>query len=53
MAATATYEYAVRDRSGKVVTGKIEADSPAAVASKLKSMGYAPAEDLRPARRAG
>jgi type IV pilus assembly protein PilC len=42
MAATATYEYAVRDRAGKVVTGKIEADSPAVVASKLKSMGYAP-----------
>ena len=42
MAATATYEYSVRDRAGKVVTGKIEADSQAAVASKLKSMGYAP-----------
>jgi len=42
MAATATYEYAVRDRSGHIVTGKIDADSPAAVASKLKSMGYAP-----------
>lgn len=42
MAATATFEYAVRDRSGKIVTGKIEADSPAAVASKLKGMGYAP-----------
>ena len=42
MAATATYEYAVRDRSGSIVTGKIDADSPAAVASKLKSMGYAP-----------
>jgi type IV pilus assembly protein PilC len=42
MAATATYEYAVRDRAGAIVTGKIDADSPAAVASKLKSMGYAP-----------
>jgi len=42
MAATATFQYAVRDRSGQVVTGKIEADSPAQVASKLKSMGYAP-----------
>ena len=42
MAPTATYEYSVRDRAGKVVTGKIEADSQAAVASKLKSMGYAP-----------
>lgn len=42
MSANATFEYAVRDRSGKIVTGKIEADSPAAVASKLKGMGYAP-----------
>ncbi len=42
MASTATYEYAVRDRAGKVVTGRIDADSPAQVASKLKSMGYAP-----------
>jgi type IV pilus assembly protein PilC len=42
MAATATFEYAVRDRTGKIVTGKLEADSPAAVASKLKGMGYAP-----------
>ncbi|MFC6238352.1 type II secretion system F family protein [Longivirga aurantiaca] len=42
MAATATFQYAVRDKQGKVVTGKIEADSPAQVASKLKSMGYAP-----------
>jgi len=42
MASTLTYQYAVRDRAGKLVTGKIEADSPAAVAQKLKSMGYAP-----------
>ena len=42
MSATATFQYAVRDRAGKVVTGKIEAESPAQVASKLKSMGYAP-----------
>jgi type IV pilus assembly protein PilC len=42
MAATATYEYAVRDRAGKIVTGKLDADSPAAVAAKLKGMGYAP-----------
>jgi type IV pilus assembly protein PilC len=42
MASSATFEYAVRDRTGSIVTGKIEADSPAAVASKLKSMGYAP-----------
>ena len=42
MASTATFEYSVRDRAGKVVTGKIEAESPAQVAAKLKSMGYAP-----------
>jgi type IV pilus assembly protein PilC len=37
-----TFQYSVRDRTGKLVTGKIDADSPGAVASKLKSMGYAP-----------
>ncbi len=42
MAATLTYEYSVRDRSGKIVSGKLEAESQAAVATKLKSMGYAP-----------
>jgi len=40
--ATTMYQYAVRDKAGKVVTGTIEADSPSAVAAKLKSMGYAP-----------
>jgi type IV pilus assembly protein PilC len=43
--ATATlskFDYQVRDRQGKLVTGQLEADSQAAVASKLKSMGYAP-----------
>jgi type IV pilus assembly protein PilC len=42
MAATLTYQYSVRDRAGKVVSGKLEADSPASVAAKLKQMGYAP-----------
>src|SRR5574337_498593 len=42
MAATTMYQYSVRDKAGKVVSGTIEADSPAAVAQKLKSMGYAP-----------
>jgi len=40
--ATATYEYKVRDRSGGMKTGTLEADSPSMVATKLKSMGYAP-----------
>ncbi|MCB0921740.1 MAG: type II secretion system F family protein [Actinobacteria bacterium] len=38
----ATFDYQVRDRGGKVVRGRIDAESPSAVASKLKSMGYAP-----------
>jgi type IV pilus assembly protein PilC len=40
--ATATFEYKVRDKAGSVKTGTLEAESPAMVASKLKSMGYAP-----------
>jgi type IV pilus assembly protein PilC len=40
--ATATFEYKVRDKSGTVKTGTLDAESPAVVASKLKSMGYAP-----------
>ncbi len=41
MSAT-TFEYAVRDRGGKVVTGRMDADSEAAVAGKLRGMGYSP-----------
>jgi type IV pilus assembly protein PilC len=40
--ATATYEYKVRDRSGALKTGTLDAESPAVVAKKLHSMGYAP-----------
>jgi type IV pilus assembly protein PilC len=40
--ATATFEYKVRDQAGKIKTGKLDAESQAQVASKLKSMGYAP-----------
>jgi type IV pilus assembly protein PilC len=40
--ATATFEYKVRDSSGKMKTGKLDAESQAQVATKLKSMGYAP-----------
>ena len=40
--ATLTFEYKVRDSSGSLKTGKIDAESPAQVASKLKQMGYAP-----------
>jgi len=42
MSATATFEYKVRDRSGKLTTGKIDAESQTQVAAKLKQMGYAP-----------
>ena len=42
MAATATFEYKVRDAAGKLKTGKLEAETPAQVANKLKTMGYAP-----------
>lgn len=38
----ASFDYQVRDRAGKVVRGRIDAESPAVVASKLKAMGYAP-----------
>jgi type IV pilus assembly protein PilC len=41
-ATLAKFNYEVRDRSGKMLTGQIEADSQAAVAAKLASMGYAP-----------
>jgi type IV pilus assembly protein PilC len=42
MTKTMEYDYAVRDRAGKMVKGRLKADSPAMVATKLKSMGYAP-----------
>ena len=36
------FEYAVRDRGGKMVRGRLKAESPAVVANRLKTMGYAP-----------
>ena len=42
MAATATFEYKVRDKAGKIKTGKLDAETQAQVANKLKGMGYAP-----------
>ena len=38
----ATYQYKVRDTSGKLVQGSLEGDSQALVASKLRQMGYVP-----------
>jgi type IV pilus assembly protein PilC len=39
---TTTFEYSVRDKGGKLVSGTLEAESQAAVATRLKAMGYAP-----------
>ena len=36
-----TFEYAVRDKSGKIVKGRVEADNQAAVANRLREMGLA------------
>ena len=40
--AASTFEYAVRDRSGKLSKGRLDGDSKTVVVNKLKSMGYAP-----------
>jgi len=37
-----TFAYKVRDRSGKLVDGTIEADSQALVVGRLREMGYVP-----------
>lgn len=39
---TLTFEYAVRDRTGKMVKGTLDADSQTQVVQKLRTMGYAP-----------
>ena len=41
---TTQYTYKVRDAQGKFVEGKVDAVSEAAVADKLRAMGYAPLE---------
>ena len=41
MSAT-TFTYSVRDRSGKLISGTLDAESEAAVARRLKGMGYSP-----------
>jgi type IV pilus assembly protein PilC len=40
--ATSTFTYQVRDRSGKMLSGTLEADNQGAVATKLRAMGYSP-----------
>jgi type IV pilus assembly protein PilC len=42
MAIMRTYEYALSDKKGKVVKGRIDAQNEAAVANRLRSMGMAP-----------
>lgn len=42
MAIARTFQYSVRDRSGKVVKGRIEALNEGAVANRLRTMGMAP-----------
>ncbi|MGH9057199.1 MAG: type II secretion system F family protein [Acidimicrobiales bacterium] len=37
-----TYAYKVRDRSGKVLAGSLDADNTALVANRLRQMGYVP-----------
>ena len=37
-----TYTYRVRDRSGRLLEGSLEADSTTLVATKLRQMGYLP-----------
>ena len=39
--ASKTFEYAVRDRSGKIIKGRVEASNQAAVANRLREMGLA------------
>ena len=46
--ATKTFEYKVRDKAGKLRTGKLDADTQAQVAVKLKAMGYAPLSITQP-----
>jgi len=36
-----TFEYAVRDKSGKIIKGRVEANNQAAVANRLREMGLA------------
>ncbi|MGQ0631815.1 MAG: type II secretion system F family protein [Sporichthyaceae bacterium] len=42
--AVTQYAYKVRDTRGRLVEGKVEAETEAAVADKLRSMGYRPLE---------
>ncbi|HVU61109.1 MAG TPA: type II secretion system F family protein [Mycobacteriales bacterium] len=40
--ATTLFKYQVRDRTGKLISGELQAETEAALVSRLRSMGYAP-----------
>lgn len=40
MATTISFKYSVRDKTGKLVNGKLEGENREAVAAKLRQMGY-------------
>ncbi len=42
--ASTTFDYKVRDRDGKLVSGQLDGDNLALVAAKLRDMGFAPIE---------
>ena len=44
---TTTYDYKVRDQTGKLVKGRLDADSVSLVATRLRDMGYLPVEIKR------
>lgn len=47
--ATTTFDYKVRDRNGRLVSGQLDGDNLALVAAKLRDMGFAPVE-IKPVR---
>lgn len=42
MANVLTFNYSVRDRTGRMLSGTLDAESPTVVAAKLRQLGYAP-----------
>jgi type IV pilus assembly protein PilC len=41
---TTTFDYKVRDRDGRLISGQLDGDNVALVAAKLRDMGFAPVE---------
>jgi type IV pilus assembly protein PilC len=48
-----TYNYRVRDRSGNMIKGTLEADSEPLVLQRLREMGYTPLEVLQEKKKIG